>query len=99
VTNVPDNAPTWLADIVGPHWGATEWEAWEGHRAELAGLGVPATHIKPVGPLSRPTELSAHIPSLAPWVSVPIDWERFGDKQALLHAFGELVAEVAKTAT
>jgi hypothetical protein len=28
---------------------------------------------------------------------VPIDWERFGDRDAPLHALGELVAEVAKT--
>ena len=66
--------------------------------AELAALGVPTSHVKPVGPLGRPTELSGHIPSLTPWVSVPVDWERFGDKDALLQAFGELVAEVRKTA-
>ena len=99
MTSVPKDAPAWLVDAAGSHWGATEWDAWESCRAELAGLGVPASHIKPVGPVGRPTEISAHIPSLAPWVSVPVDWQGLGDKDALLHAFGELVTEVAKTAT
>ena len=97
MTNVPKDAPAWLADVAGPHWGADEWEAWENLHAELAALGVPASHVKPIGPLDRPTEISAHIPSLTPWVSVPVDWQRFGDTDALLHAFGELVTEVAKT--
>jgi hypothetical protein len=98
VTDVPKDAPAWLVEVAGPNWGTDEWEAWEGYRADLAALGVPASHIKPVGLLSRPTEISAHIPSLTPWVSVPIDWQRFGDTDALLRAFAELVAEVAKTA-
>jgi hypothetical protein len=98
VTNVPNDAPAWLVEVAGPHWDTAEWDVWERSRVELAGLGVPASHVKPVGPLSRPTELSAHIPSLTPWVSVPVDWQRFGDKDALLRAFEELVAEVAKTA-
>ena len=99
MTNVPENAPAWLVDVAGPHWDTSEWEAWESYRVELTALGVPASHLKPVGPLGRPTEISAHIPSLTPWVSVPIDWEGSGEKDALLQAFGELVAEVAKTAT
>jgi hypothetical protein len=99
VTNVSKDAPAWLVDVVGPHWGTTEWDAWESCRAELAAIGVPASHVKPVGPLSRPTEISAHIPSLTPWVSVPIDWQRLGDKEAVLHAFRQLVTEVGKTAT
>jgi hypothetical protein len=99
VSNVPKDAPAWLVDVAGPHWGTPEWERWERSRAKLAGLGVPATHIKPIGSLSRPTEISAHIPSLTPWVSVPVDWDAFGEKEALLRAFGELVTEVAKTAT
>jgi hypothetical protein len=99
VTKVPNDAPAWLVEVAGPHWGQTEWDAWGSCRAELAGLGVPASHIKPIGSLSRPTEISAHIPSLTPWVSVPIDWATFGEKDALLHAFRELVTEVAKTAT
>lgn len=98
MTNAPKDAPAWLVEAAGPHWGTTEWEAWERHRAELAALGVPTSHVKPVGPVGRPTELSGHIPSLTPWVSVPVDWESFGDKDALLHAFGELVTEVRKTA-
>jgi hypothetical protein len=93
----PKDAPTWLIDLVRPHWGADEWKAWEGYREQLTDLGVPPSMLKPVGPLSRPTDLTAHIPSLEPWVSVPIDWERFGDRDAPLHALGELVAEVAKT--
>jgi len=99
VTNVPKDAPSWLVEVAGPHWGTTEWDAWESSRAELTALGVPATHLKPIGSLSRPREISAHIPSLTPWVSVPIDWESYGDRDALLHAFRELVTEVAKTAT
>lgn len=99
MTQVPKDAPAWLVDVVGSHWGTTEWEAWESCRAELAGLGVPASHIKPIGSLSRPTEISAHVPSLTPWVSVPIDWEAFGEKNALLRAFEELVTDVAKTTT
>jgi hypothetical protein len=99
VTDVPNDAPAWLVEVAGPHWGPTEWQAWEGYRAELTALGVPSTHLKPIGSLSRPTEISAHIPSLTPWVSVPIDWATFGEKDALLHAFRELVTEVAKTAT
>jgi len=99
VTKVPKDAPAWLVEAAGPHWGTTEWGAWEGYRAELTALGVPASHLKPIGSLSRPTEISAHIPSLTPWVSVPIDWQRFGDRDALLHAFGELVTEVTKTTT
>lgn len=99
MTDVPKDAPAWLVDVAGPHWGTTEWDAWESCRAELADLGVPASHVKPIGALSRPTEISAHIPSLTPWVSVPVDWQTFGDKGALLHAFEELVTEVAKTAT
>ena len=99
MTNVPKDAPAWLVEVAGPHWGTTEWDAWESYHAELTALGVPASHLKPIGSLSRPTEISAHIPSLAPWVSVPIDWQRFGDRDALLHAFGELVTEVAKTTT
>jgi hypothetical protein len=97
VTNVPKDAPAWVVDVVGAQWGTAEWDAWESCRAELAALGVPASHLKPVGPLSRPTEISAHIPSLTPWVSVPIDWQGFGDKDALLRAFRELVTEVSKT--
>ena len=99
MTEVPNDAPAWLVEVAGPHWGTTEWDAWESYRAELTALGVPASHLKPIGSLSRPTEISAHIPSLTPWVSVPIDWQRFGDRDALLHAFGELVTEVAKTTT
>ena len=99
VTNVPKDAPAWLVEVASPNWGTTEWDAWESYHADLAALGVPASHIKPIGPLSRPTEISAHIPSLTPWVSVPIDWQRFGDRDALLHAFAELVTEVAKTTT
>ncbi len=99
VTNAPKDAPAWLVEVASPNWGTTEWDAWESCHADLAALGVPASHIKPIGPLSRPTEISAHIPSLTPWVSVPIDWQRFGDRDALLHAFAELVTEVAKTTT
>jgi hypothetical protein len=99
VMDVPKDAPTWLVELVGPHWGSTEWNTWKDYREKLADLGVPASHIKPVGPLSRPTEISAHIPSLTPWVSVPIDRQRYGDEDALLHAFGDLVTEIAKTAT
>jgi hypothetical protein len=99
VTKVPKDAPAWLVEVAGPHWGTAEWDAWESSRAGLAGLGVPASHVKPIGSLSRPTEISAHIPSLTPWVSVPVDWEAFGEKDALLRAFEELVTEVAKTAT
>ena len=99
VTTVPNDAPAWLIEVAGPHWGTTEWDAWESYRAELTALGVPATHLKPIGSLSRPTEISAHIPSLTPWVSVPIDWQQYGDRDAPLHAFRELVSEVAKTAT
>lgn len=98
MTNAPKDAPGWLVEAAGPHWGTTEWEAWERHRADLAALGVPASHVKPVGPLGRPTEISGHIPSLTPWVSVSVDWETFGDRDALLHAFEELVTEVRKTA-
>ena len=97
MTSVPKDAPTWLVEVASPHWDTPEWDAWERSRAELAALGVPASHVKPVGPLSRPTEISAHIPSLTPWVSVPVDWQGLGDRDALLHAFGELVTEVAKT--
>ncbi|HET7515245.1 MAG TPA: hypothetical protein VFJ60_10630 [Gaiella sp.] len=75
--------------MVGARWGEAEWSAWKDFRDRLAALGVPATHVKPVGPLDRPTDLSAHTPSLAPWVSVPVDWQRFGDEDALLHAFGD----------
>jgi hypothetical protein len=99
VTNVPNDAPAWLVEVAGPHWGTAEWDAWESCRAELTALGVPPTHLKPIGSLDHPTEISAHIPSLSPWVSVPIDWQRYGDRDALLHAFRELVTEVAKTAT
>ena len=96
--NVPKDAPTWLTELVGPHWGSPEWSAWEEYGQKLAAYGVPASHIKPVGPLDRPTEISAHIPSLTPWVSVPIEWQRFGEKDAVLRALGELVTEIAKTA-
>jgi hypothetical protein len=99
VTKVPKDAPAWLVEVAGPHWGTTEWDSWESYRAELTTLGVPASHLKPIGSLSRPTEISAHVPSLTPWVSVPIEWQRFGERDALLHAFGELVTEVAKTTT
>jgi len=96
---VPKDAPTWLAELVAPYWGPPEWDAWNDYLEKFAALDVPASYIKPVGPLDRPTEISAHIPSLTPWVAVPIDWQRFGDKDAVLHALGELVTEVAKTAT
>jgi hypothetical protein len=96
--DVSNDAPAWLADVVGSQWGEAEWSAWKDSQDKLVALGVPATHVKPVGPLDRPTAISAHIPSLTPWVSVPVDWERFGAKDALLHAFGELVTETAKTA-
>jgi hypothetical protein len=99
VMNVPKDAPTWLVELVRPHWGAPEWNAWEDYREKLAALGVPANMLKPIGPLSRPTDISAHVPSLEPWVSVPIDWQRFGDRDALLHALGDLVTEIAKTTT
>lgn len=97
--NVPTDAPPWLAELVGTHWGTQEWDAWEGYREKLAALGVPTSMLKPIGPLSRPTDISAHIPSLSPWVSVPIDWQRFGDRDAPLHAFGDLVTEIEKTTT
>jgi len=97
--NVPKDAPPWLAELVGPYWGSEEWSAWRDYLEKFAALGVPAHYIKPVGPLDRPTEISAHAPSLTPWVSVPIDWQRFGDKEALLHALGDLVTETAKTTT
>jgi len=99
VMHVPQDAPSWLVELVRPHWGATEWNAWEGYREKLAALGVPGHMLKPIGPLSRPTDISAHIPSLTPWVSVPIDWQRFGDRDAPLHALGDLVTEIAKTTT
>jgi hypothetical protein len=96
--NATNDAPDWLTEVVGSRWGEAEWSAWKESQAKLVALGVPATHVKPVGPLDRPTAISAHIPSLTPWVSVPVDWEGLGDKQALLHAFDELVTETAKTA-
>ena len=99
VMNVAKDAPTWLVELVRPHWGAPEWNAWEEYLEKLAALGVPANMLKPVGPLSRPTDISAHVPSLEPWVSVPIDWQRFGDRDAPLHALGDLVTEIAKTTT
>ena len=99
VMDVPTDAPAWLVELVGPHWGAPEWNAWEGYREKLAALGVPANMLKPIGPVSRPTDISGHVPSLSPWVSVPIDWQRFGDRDALLHALGDLVTEIAKTTT
>jgi len=99
VMNVPKDAPTWLVELVGPLWGAPEWSAWEDYREKLPALGVPANMLKPIGPLSRPTDISGHVPSLEPWVSVPIDWQRFGDRDAPLHALGDLVTEIAKTTT
>jgi hypothetical protein len=96
--DAPNDAPAWLTEVVGPRWGEAEWSKWKDSQDRLAALGVPATHVKPVGPLDRPTDLSAHIPSLTPWVSVPVDWQRFGDKDALLHAFDDLVTELTKTA-
>ncbi len=99
VMNVPKDAPAWLVELVSPHWGAPEWNAWEDYREQLAALGVDPNMLKPIGSLSRPTDISGHIPSLEPWISVPIDWQRFGDRDAPLHALGDLVTEIAKTTT
>ena len=98
VVDAPNDAPAWLAEVVGSQWAEAEWSSWKDSQEKLAALGVPTTHVKPVGPMDRPTAISAHIPSLTPWVSVPVEWERLGDKDALLHAFGELVTELSKTA-
>ena len=54
VMNVPKDAPTWLVELVRPHWGAPEWNAWEDYREKLAALGVPANRLKPIGPLAAP---------------------------------------------
>ena len=100
MTKVPNDAPAWLVEVAGPHWGTTAWDAWESYRAKLTRPRRSGELTSSRSVLGRPTEISAHIPSCSPpWVSVPIDWQRFGDRDALLHAFGELVTEVAKTTT
>jgi hypothetical protein len=32
VMHVPKDAPSWLVELVRPHWGAPEWNAWEDYR-------------------------------------------------------------------